>query len=69
MYVGLGSNLGDKKDNISQATTMLTDICNELKSSKVYESTPKGFSNQPNFLNSVCKVSTNLSPSGIEVDS
>ena len=62
MYVGLGSNLGDKKNNISRATTMLTDICNELKSSKVYESTPKGFSNQPNFLNSVCKVSTNLSP-------
>ena len=62
MYVGLGSNLGDKKASISQATSMLTTICTELKSSKVYESTPKGFSNQPNFLNSVCKLSTPLSP-------
>jgi len=62
VYVGLGSNLGDKESTISQATSMLTTISNELKSSKIYESTPKGFSNQPNFLNSVCKLSTNLSP-------
>ena len=62
MYVGLGSNLGDKKANISQATSMLTSISTELESSKVYETTPKGFANQPNFLNSVCKLSTTLSP-------
>ena len=60
--MGLGSNLGDKKASIFQATSMLTSICTELESSKVYETTPKGFSNQPNFLNSVCKLSTTLSP-------
>ena len=60
--MGLGSNLGDKKANISQATSMLTSISTELESSKVYETTPKGFANQPNFLNSVCKLSTTLSP-------
>ena len=62
MYVGLGSNLGDQKGSISQAISMLGLISIELKSSKIYESTPKGFSNQPNFLNSVCKLSTALSP-------
>ena len=54
--------MGDKKANISQATSMLTSISTELESSKVYETTPKGFANQPNFLNSVCKLSTTLSP-------
>ena len=62
VYVGLGSNLGDRKNSISQATSMLSLISTELKSSRVYESTPKGFSNQPYFLNSVCKLTTILSP-------
>ena len=60
--MGLGSNLGDRKGNISRATRMLSSISTAFESSKIYESTPKGFSNQPNFLNSVCKLSTVMTP-------
>ena len=62
IYVGLGSNLGDRVSNISLATRMLRNCSTKLDSSKLYESAPKGFSNQPAFLNSVCKLSTESSP-------
>ncbi len=62
IYVGLGSNLGDRAANISLATRMIRTSCIELESSNLYESTAKGFSSQPDFLNSVCRLSTELTP-------
>ncbi len=62
MYVGLGSNIGDRFTNITDATQMLRKLADTLYSSKMYETSPYGFSKQPAFLNSVCKLSTQLTP-------
>jgi len=62
VYVGLGSNIGDRFSNITNATKMLMKLADTLTSSKLYETTPYGFSKQPAFLNSVCKLSTQLTP-------
>ena len=62
IYVGLGSNLGDRFSNITNAIQMLRKVSDTLTSSKLYETTPYGFSKQPAFLNSVCKLSTQFTP-------
>ena len=62
IYVGLGSNLGDRFSNITNAIQMLMKVSDTLTSSKLYETTPYGFSKQPAFLNSVCKLSTQFTP-------
>ncbi|SVB67473.1 uncharacterized protein METZ01_LOCUS220327, partial [marine metagenome] len=60
--VGLGSNIGDRLGNITNATLMLQKLAHTFTSSRLYETTPYGFSKQPAFLNSVCKLSTELTP-------
>ena len=60
--MGLGSNIGDRLSNITNATLMLQKLAHTFTSSRLYETTPYGFSKQPAFLNSVCKLSTKLTP-------
>lgn len=66
-YLGLGTNLADRQDNLDQSAEMLsrTPGLRPLGSSSVYETTPWGYSEQPNFLNCVLKISTSLSPSDL----
>ena len=61
IYLGIGSNLGNKKDNIEKAKFKLTknDI-RILQSSSFYESLSWPNSKDPKFLNIVLKISTNL---------
>jgi len=61
VFVGLGSNLENRVENISRATDKIRIKSVRLKSSSVYQSNAVGFSNQPRFLNSVCEVTTRLS--------
>ena len=63
IYLGIGSNLGNKKDNIEKAKYELTkkNIL-ILKSSSYYETLSWPNPNNPKFLNIVLKVSTNLKP-------
>ena len=62
-FIGLGSNLGNKKENLNQALIYIQErIGNIISSSSVYETTPCGFSSENQFLNMVIKVSTSLSP-------
>lgn len=61
-YLGLGSNLGDKKQNLTQALRLLSSRVKIMKMSSVYETEPVGYSEQPLFFNIVCQVSTTLSP-------
>lgn len=60
-YIGLGSNLGDRLDNLRRAVVALDsgDI-SVRKVSSVYETDPVG-PPQPDFLNAVCEVETKLS--------
>ena len=54
VFISLGSNLGDKTKNLLSAKfKIINDIGNIIKESKIYESEPWGFKNQPNFLNQV----------------
>lgn len=62
VYLGLGSNLGDRKQNLSQAIGLLSTHVMIEKASSVYETEPVGYKDQPLFLNAVCRISTELNP-------
>jgi GTP cyclohydrolase-4 len=61
-YLGLGSNLGDRKQNLSQAIGLLSTHVMIEKASSVYETEPVGYGDQPLFLNAVCRISTEMNP-------
>lgn len=63
IYLSLGTNLGDKKDNLEQALKLLSHKVKILKISSYYETEPVGFKDQPWFLNIVVEGETNLLPS------
>ncbi|MGI8425429.1 MAG: 2-amino-4-hydroxy-6-hydroxymethyldihydropteridine diphosphokinase [Actinomycetota bacterium] len=67
IFVGLGSNLGDRLTNLRQALALMSHkgvIVNNVSS--VYETEPVG-PPQPNYLNAVCEVETHLRPQGLLV--
>jgi 2-amino-4-hydroxy-6-hydroxymethyldihydropteridine diphosphokinase len=63
-YLGIGSNLGDRKKNIKRALEILENIegIRIEKVSKIYETKPLGGPPQGEFLNGVVKIKTSLSP-------
>ena len=61
VYLGLGSNLGDRRGNIERATEQLREISTGLTVSSMYETTPVGVTLQPTFVNAVCGMWTGLS--------
>jgi 2-amino-4-hydroxy-6-hydroxymethyldihydropteridine diphosphokinase len=65
-YLGLGSNLGAREDNLCQALTLLSPKVKLDEVSSVYETEPVPISNrdkeQPLFFNLACRVTTNLPP-------
>ena len=64
VYLGIGSNLGDRRINIEQALEFLKKI-KDLEVSKVsslYETEPAGGPGQGKFLNGVLKIETSLLP-------
>ena len=60
VYLGLGSNLGDKRGNIEQAVERLREISSGVTVSSLYETVPVGVSVQPSFVNAVCGMWTDL---------
>lgn len=66
IYLGLGSNLGNREHNIKEAYARIeAHIGNIVKSSSMYETEPWGFSAEESFLNTVTEVETKLTPSGL----
>jgi len=62
-YLGLGSNLGDREQNLIKALTLIRKCCNILAVSSIFETSPVGYRDQPDFLNMVIKIDTHsLSP-------
>jgi 2-amino-4-hydroxy-6-hydroxymethyldihydropteridine diphosphokinase len=59
-YLGLGSNLEDRKLKLAQALELLSQQATIEKVSSVYETEPVGYEQQPLFLNAVCRISTDL---------
>ncbi len=67
VYLGLGSNLGDRRENLLAALRLLQaePEVRVLAVSSLYESEPWGFLEQPDFLNLVALVSTSRDPRGM----
>jgi len=65
-YLGLGSNLGDRRAHISVALKALADSGIRVdKVSRLYESEPWGMVDQPRFLNAACAIETGCSPQAL----
>ncbi|HBC46742.1 MAG TPA: 2-amino-4-hydroxy-6-hydroxymethyldihydropteridine diphosphokinase [candidate division Zixibacteria bacterium] len=64
VFLGLGSNLGDKIANIREALGLLdkSGKVKVLSLSSLYETEPVGVSNQPEYVNCVAQVETILDP-------
>jgi 2-amino-4-hydroxy-6-hydroxymethyldihydropteridine diphosphokinase len=62
VYIGLGSNLGDRAENLASALLHLQSFFEVLESSSIYETPPWGVLEQPSFLNQVIRGLTRLSP-------
>lgn len=64
VYVGLGSNIGDKVGYIQQAYKLLNDTegITVISSSSLYETEPYGYKDQEWFVNAVLKIETDLEP-------
>ena len=63
-YIGIGSNLGDRKANIKKALKLLeiSEGIELKKTSSIYETDPVGGPGQGKYLNGVVKVKTSLDP-------
>jgi 2-amino-4-hydroxy-6-hydroxymethyldihydropteridine diphosphokinase len=63
-YLGLGSNLGDRRQHLAEAVRHLHagPARQVVKTSLVYESSPVGVAAQPDFLNLVVQVATAHAP-------
>lgn len=62
VFLGLGSNLGDRKRNLQRALALLSPQVTVTAVSSLYDSTPVGVLAQPRFLNAVCEGQTELAP-------
>jgi 2-amino-4-hydroxy-6-hydroxymethyldihydropteridine diphosphokinase len=62
VYIGLGTNLGDRADNLRNALGRLGRVVDINAVSRVYETEPVGFRDQPDFWNLVVKAQTTLEP-------
>lgn len=61
-YLGLGSNLGDRIENLVTALELISAQAIVELLSSIYETEPVGFKEQPLFLNAACRISTVLNP-------
>ena len=64
VYIGLGSNLGDREATIRAALDRLDgqDEIQVVRVSSLRETDPVGYTDQPRFLNGVAALETELSP-------
>jgi 2-amino-4-hydroxy-6-hydroxymethyldihydropteridine diphosphokinase len=63
VYLGLGTNLGDKEFNLNEAiTALIMEVGEVFGQSSLYKSKSWGFESANDFLNEVVLMKTNLSP-------
>jgi 2-amino-4-hydroxy-6-hydroxymethyldihydropteridine diphosphokinase len=63
VFLGIGTNLGNRKVNLRKAIEMIGEhIGGVINFSSVYETAPWGFDSENDFLNMVVCVETNHSP-------
>ena len=62
VYLGLGSNLGDKEKNLQKAIALLEEKLDVLKTSPFYLTEPAYYLKQNTFVNAALHAQTHLSP-------
>jgi len=62
VFIGIGSNVGDREEYIEQAIFLLTKTpgIKVIKKSANYETEPVGKTEQPQFINAVMQIQTTL---------
>lgn len=63
VYIGIGSNLGDREGNCLRAVELMEERGLEVnRRSRMYETEPWGVEDQPRFINMALSVETELAP-------
>src|SRR5512135_1772212 len=64
VFIGLGSNLADPQTQVSQALQELDALpqVRVVRCSSLYRSAPVGYLDQPDFINAVAQLETELAP-------
>ena len=62
IYIALGTNLGDRIENLRAAIRSLPPHFERVRPSRTFETPPWGFADQPAFLNMAVHARTSLSP-------
>lgn len=62
VFLGLGSNLGNREDNLRRALDLVGERIAIERTSSLYDTAPWGYLDQPRFLNCACSGSTSLRP-------
>lgn len=58
--IALGSNLGNPKENLDLALGLLREATDVKQVSSYYITKPVGYEDQPDFVNAVCIIETEL---------
>jgi 2-amino-4-hydroxy-6-hydroxymethyldihydropteridine diphosphokinase len=63
-YIGIGSNLGEREQHVRAALDALAALPDTTltRASSLYDTEPVGGPEQPDFLNAVAELDTNLTP-------
>ena len=62
IYLALGSNIENRKQHIETAITLLREKVQDITVAPLYETKPRYFEDQHNFLNTVLRGFTDLEP-------
>lgn len=65
VYIALGTNMGNRWQNLSRAIEGLREMVRIDQVSSVYETAPWGYTDQPDFLNAVLSGETDLAPNAL----
>ena len=62
MFLSVGTNLGNKAENLKKAIEEIKDMAEIIACSSVYETAAFGIAEQPRFLNQVIEIKTVFGP-------
>lgn len=67
IFISIGSNLGNRIDACAQANERIDSEkeITVIKKSSLFETEPVGYKDQPNFINQLIKIRTELSPENL----
>ena len=58
--IALGSNIGEPRENLDLAIALLREATEVIKVSSYYVTKPVGYEDQPDFVNAVCIIESEL---------